>query len=404
MAIEYSRPCCYNRPLESIRVGKTMRISIAAIFVSAALAAGCVVAQSPSTNVADKPLKVMAGVELMSWWFQGSPTPAPVVTDGLVGAAGTSVLLGGGSVDTNPNPGLRLSLTYVPNQKTGIDFNWLYVRERTTTNGVSSSGQPGSTSLLVPFYNVNRNAEDGAQLSLSNQYGGTATTQLTDSMMGAELNVNWPLAASQPRDIRLFGGFRWWRLKEKYAITTSSPNIAPQSEDIWMTSDTFDATNNFWGGQVGARAAYRQDKWLLSGAAQVALGGMVQKVGIDGQLVTNDFTSHGATQQFAGGYFALPTSSGTHSRTVFAAVPELRLNVGYFVTPTTTISIGYDLLYASDVARPGNQVNRNINPTQAVSYTGDPQASLVGPAQPAFNWNGSSFWAQAVSIALHIRY
>jgi hypothetical protein len=381
-----------------------MRISLAATLVSAALAAGAVAAQSPSTNAADKPLKVMAGVELMSWWFQGSPTPVPVVTDGLYGAPGTNVLLGGGTVDTNPNPGLRLSLTYVPNQKTGIDFNWLYVRERTTTDGVSSSGLLGSTDLFVPFFNPARNAEDGTELSYSPLYSGSATTQLTNSMMGAELNVNWPIAAAAPWDIRVFGGFRWWRLKEKYAITTSSPNNAPQPEDIWMTSDTFDATNNFWGGQVGARGAYRQDKWLLSGAAQVALGGMVQKVGVNGYLVTNDFTNYASTQQFAGGYFALPTNAGTYSRTVFAAVPELRLNIGYFVTPTTTISIGYDVLYASNVARPGNQMNRNINPTQAVSYTGEPPAILDGPAQPTFGWSGSSFWAQAVSIALHIRY
>jgi hypothetical protein len=58
----------------------------------------------------------------------------------------------------------------------------------------------------------------------------------------------------------------------------------------------------------------------------------------------------------------------------------------------------------SNVARPGNQVNRNINPSQGVAYTGSPLANLVGPAQPTFNFDGSSFWARAVSATLHIRY
>ena len=36
----------------------------------------------------------------------------------------------------------------------------------------------------------------------------------------------------------------------------------------------------------------------------------------------------GAAQTFPGDYFALPTNMGGHSRTVFAVVPEVRLNVG----------------------------------------------------------------------------
>ena len=67
-------------------------------------------------------------------------------------------------------------------------------------------------------------------------------------------------------------------------------------------------------------------------------------------------------------------------------------------------SIGYDLVYMSSVVRPGEQIDRSINPTQSVAYTSDPLARLQGSAQPAFNYNTSSFWAQAVSIGVHIRY
>lgn len=374
----------------------------AAVLASAFLPAA-VVAQSPANNAAGTPLKVMFGVEAMSWWFQGSPTPVPIVSNGVLGTPGSSVLLGGGSVDTNPNPGLRVSLVYVPRQNIGIDGNYLYVRERSATNGVSSSGQPASADIFVPFYNVNTASEDINNLSHAGAYAGNASTELINSMQGAEINVNWPLALGEPWDVRLFGGVRWLRLKEKYVVNTSSPNIKFPF-DVWTTNDTFDAQNNFWGGQLGARGAWRRDNWLVSGAAQVALGGMVQKVNVNGELVTNDFNNYGDTQTFAGGYFALPTNSGTRSRTVFAAVPELKLNIGYFFTPTATISIGYDLVYMSSVVRPGEQIDRSINPTQSVAYTSDPLARLQGSAQPAFNYNTSSFWAQAVSIGVHIRY
>jgi hypothetical protein len=56
------------------------------------------------------------------------------------------------------------------------------------------------------------------------------------------------------------------------------------------------------------------------------------------------------------------------------------------------------------VARPGEQLNRNINPTQTVAYGNDPPAALVGAAQPTFNFKTNDFWAQTVSIGLAYRF
>jgi hypothetical protein len=249
-----------------------------------------------------------------------------------------------------------------------------------------------------------RNAEDVSEVSSTGAYSGSASTELTNSMQGAEINVTWPAGARAPWDLTMFGGFRWLRLKEKYQVTTNSPYLPPVPAGTWTTTDIFDASNKFYGGQIGARGNWRQGDWMASGAVQVALGGMVQDVSVQGSLLTDDFHSVGVAQTFPGGYFALPTNIGNYSRTVFAAVPELRLNVGYFFTPKISLSVGYDVLYASSVARPGNQINHNINPSQGVSYTGDPHAILAGAAQPTFNFNSSSFWAQAVSATLHIRY
>ena len=377
-----------------------MRLLITGSIVSLSLVAGSAFAQGANPTAG----KVTFGAEAMLWWFQGSPTPVPIITDDVYGRSTTNVLLGGGTVDTNPNPGFRVTLGYAATPTWGLDANFFYVGNRSTSSSVSSTGKPGSTDLLVPYFNVVRNREDITEVSYAPFYSGTATAELTNSLMGAELNVGWPLSANKPWDMSLFGGFRWLQLKEKYVITTSSPNIPPLPLDVWLTNDTFDATNNFYGGQIGVRANYVQDAWTFSGVAQVALGGMVQSVDVNGSLVTNDFTNFGPTQTFPGGYFALPTNIGNHSRTEFAVVPEVKLNVGYRFTPTVSVSLGYDFLYASAVARPGNQMNRNINQSQAVSYTGDVPATLTGPAQPTFNFNSSGFWAQAISIALNVRF
>jgi hypothetical protein len=80
------------------------------------------------------------------------------------------------------------------------------------------------------------------------------------------------------------------------------------------------------------------------------------------------------------------------------------LNLGYRLTSQAMVYVGYSFLYASNVARPGEQINRNINPTQTVAYGNDPRAMLVGAAQPTFNFKTTDFWVQTLSIGLAYRF
>ena len=137
---------------------------------------------------------------------------------------------------------------------------------------------------------------------------------------------------------------------------------------------------------------------------KLALGTMQQRVSVNGFLETNDYNNYGPTQIFSGGYFALPSNSGDHSRNTFAVVPEVALNLGYRLTPQATVYVGYSFLYASNVARPGEQINRNINPTQTVAYGNDPPVTPVGAAQPTFSFNTTDFWAQTLSIGFAYRF
>ncbi len=100
---------------------------------------------------------------------------------------------------------------------------------------------------------------------------------------------------------------------------------------------------------------------------------MQQRVSVNGFLETNDYNDYGPTQTFPGGYFALPSNIGDLlAQHVRGRAGGRDLNLGYRLTPQATVYVGYSFLYASDVARPGEQVNRNINPTQTVSYGNDP--------------------------------
>ena len=374
-----------------------------AIAASSMLVAGLATAQSGHPGaMATGPWTVDA--EVLLWWYKSSPTPTPIITDGLYGQPTTQVLLGGSDKDTNPNVGFRLSAAYAIDKRWGIEGSFFYVPERSTSNSVASSGEAGSLDLLLPFFDVTRDRENVTEISFAPVYRGSAREELSNRLMGAEINAMMPLEGRRPWDLGFLIGFRWMQLEETYTITTDSSFIPPQIPDIWNTTDKFAASNNFYGVQLGAKARYDADRWFATGVAKIGLGTMRQSVDIGGTLATNDFTSTGAVQTFPGGYFALPTNIGSYRRNVFAVLPELQLNVGYRLSPSASVYVGYSFIYVNNVARPGNQLSRNINPTQSVSYVGEPPASLQGPASPSFSFDSSDFWAQGVTAGLSVRF
>jgi hypothetical protein len=327
----------------------------------------------------------------------------PLVTDGLVGQPGTTTFLGGTDLDTGANPGFRLSAGYALSERWGVEGSFLYIPSRSTSQSVSSSAQ-GTPSLAIPYIDASTGAESRTGLSLPGVYQGSAREELSNNLLGAELNGTWALAASGPWRVDLLGGFRWLRLHETYTFTTSSPLIPPFPQDVWNTSDQFATTNNFYGPQLGVRARFDWNRFFTSATLKFALGAMVQSADISGSFVSNDFNDFGAPQTFAGGYFALPTNIGSYSRTVFAVMPELGLGIGYQITSGASVFVGYTFLYTNNVVRPGNQISRTINPTQAPAISENPGAPLQGPAQPSFKFNSSDFWAQGLNVSLAFRF
>ncbi len=382
-----------------------MRVTTGMAWIVAAVAAGVsgtVAAQGSGTDT-----RWTVTAEMLMAWFKDSPTPVPIITDYYLGYAGvpdTSVLLGGGSVNTNPNAGFRITGAYRIDNQWGVELSGFYIPSRSTTSSVSSTGQEGSLDLLMPYIDASTGREDVSFISNAPTYSGSAHTTLDNDLGGFELNGTWSLGTHGAWRTSFLGGFRFLQLRESYTITTASPYNAPNPADVWNTTDNFDARNRFYGLQVGARSAYDSGPWTVGLMGKVALGTMQQRMSINGFLETNDFNNFGAVQYFPGGYYALPSNSGDHSRNEFAVVPEIGINVGYRLTPQLTAFLGYSFLYASSVARPGDQVSRTINTTQNVAWVGDTALSPTGPAQPSFSFNTSDFWAQTVSIGLVLSF
>lgn len=382
-----------------------MRNRIAITVICALGAAAGVDAQAQAEWPVRAPTgSLQLGVEGVAWWLKDTPAPVPLVTNLIAGTPSTQTYLGGQDLSVGAGGGARITASYALSARTSLEGNLFFMPERSTSKSVSSSGQPGSIDLIVPYLDANTNRENGTEISQAPVYSGSAQETYAVEMFGAELNGTWALSPSAPWTVDAIGGFRYLRVRETYTFDTSSPFIAPYPPGVWNTHDQFRTTNDFYGLQAGLRARFDQGAVYGTVTGKLALGAMAQSVDISGSLATDEFSPAGALQSFSGGYFALPSNIGNYSRTRFAVIPEIAFNVGYRISPAASIYLGYSFMYVSNVVRPGNQIDRSINPTQSVAYTETPNPTLQGPASPSASINDTSFWAQGVSLGFAYRF
>lgn len=373
--------------------------------LAAVLAVAGVAAAQTSSSVDDG--RFYGRAEYLLWWTKDAPNQVPLVTKGFVGTPGTDALLGGTDVDFGARHGARLTLGYwlTDDRAWGLEASGFYLPSVSERRTVSSPG-PDGADLRVPFFNALTGHESSSPLSASNPtdgfFAGTATQRVTSRLWGAEGNVVVGLANPGPWRVDLLGGARYLNLSEGLSFATNTPDLSPGPVTVFQTRDVFDTTNDFYGGQLGLRGRYDAGRFTADATLKVAVGAMRQSVDVAGAFRTNYFSS--TVQNFAGGLFAQPTNIGSYRRDVLAVVPEVGVNVGFRLTDWASMVVGYTFLYASNVTRPGHQIDRVINPTQSGAIDLTNPATLVGPARPQFKFEGSDFWAHGLNAGLAFNF
>lgn len=383
--------------------------------------------------------------EYLVWWTKASPNPTPMVTSvaagtpnggtpipGAIGGAGTSVVMGGEDIDLGARLGARFTLGHWlnPSQTVGLEANYFFLQSSEVTQTVTSAGGPGSPILHVPFFDVTGSFTGGTpgQSALPNVLGtlfavpgglngpfvSRDVLSLRSESQGAELNGIFNLSKNGRVRIDGLAGFRYVNLYEQLDFSTATATVPPQTSVTYDTLDQFHTTNNFYGGQLGLRMEVSPDNGTggalgglcFRGTAKLALGDMSEGAMVKGGTLTNLgnplLTS---PAEFVGGIFAQPSNIGYYDHQQFAVVPEVDLNIGYAVFTWLRIYLGYDFLFISDVARPGNQISPNIN----MYGSGLVHASGIAPpannpVAPTFGFNQSSFWAQGLNVGFEARF
>ena len=124
---------------------------------------------------------------------------------------------------------------------------------------------------------------------------------------------------------------------------------------------------------------------------KLALGNTHSLIDIEGQTTT--ISPEGRTVTL-GGMLAQPTNIGIHQTNQLSMIPELDATLAYDLTCRLRLTLGYSLIYWSDVARPGDQIDLNLTPPTAT----------IAAVKPQFQLKTTDYWAQGLNFGLDFRF
>lgn len=340
-------------------------------------------------------------IEYINWWIQDAAISTPLVTQnnnpsakGFIDEPGTRVIIGAGSnhdafVFGNIGGGRVTMGTWLAESQYGIEASvFALAKQKQSFNASSASGQ--IPIINIPFYDVLNGSESGLLDGLPK----TIAVNVSDTLqsLGMEVNGLYHLNVSSCFPLDLSMGLRYFNLNETFVLRDAVYHIPSLSNKILNLSDHFATRNNFYGIQTGARSKVSYHDFDVELMAKIALGLNAQSLAIRGE------TSLNQTVIQTVGLFAEPSNSGTFHQHPFALLPQLALKIRYHFNPEISSFISYDILYLSNVLRPGDQIDRRINKSQNIALGGT--GVMTEPALPSVKFKTTSMWMQGLSVGI----
>jgi len=380
----------------------------------------------------DPDLYITGGAEILLWWIKDNRLSIPLVTTGplesrgIIGQPGTTVIFGNQNLDYQQFLGGRANAQFwhSAERDQGVEVSYFVLGNRSTSFTAASNGV-GVPVAAVPFFDVLTNSERASFGAFPGAFAGGVNVTSRSDLWGAEASLLWRTdLASGSSNVWLLGGFRYLDLGEDLVITQGSnilgggTVVQPDGSLLVLQGgrsgfagrniftpnsvqvrDSFRTRNQFYGGQLGFKAEVQRGDAFAVLTGKIGLGANVQTLEIAGRTAV---TPGGPNNTIDGGLLATSTNSGRNTTAKFAAVPEVGLKVGYYLTRQVRGYLGYDFVYWSNVIRPTEQVDRAVNRSRVP--TSDLYGTLGGPVRPAMRFNESDFWAHGLNIGMEFSY
>jgi hypothetical protein len=373
------------------------------------------------TDYGNPPSRFWVSAEYLLWQVKNQRIPPLVTTSppgtpqsaaGVLPAATTLFPPENGSFFDGLRSGGRFTfgMWFCEDQCLGIESSSFFLGQRNTSSDYSSGGIP---ILARPFTNVPTSliAPLPGQLSELVAYpgvvSGIVSVRTSSQLYGTELDLRSNLWRGCCWRLDLLGGFRYVGLKESLDITENLIEAANgfNPGGPVMVHDSFQTTNNFYGGQIGLDMGFKRGRWSLDLLGKIAIGDMHESVRIEGSTAFP-----GLATSAPGGFLALPSNIGSFDRNRLAFVPEGGIKLGFQATQHCRLFVGYSFLYLSDVVRPGDQIDTRVDlrqvPVASFATGGGPVPGVLMPPAvlPANPMKRSDFWAQGVNFGVEFKF
>lgn len=352
--------------------------------------------------------------EYLMWWSK-APTLPPLVTTsqagtaqaqaGVLGLSTTSVLFGDGSTPLGMASGARLMLGswLGPCQDTGVEVSYLFLGNQAAT---FSANEQTNSILARPILNVQSGSQNADLVAFPGVRTGAVNVRIENEVNSLEVLLRRVLVQDCGWRLDFLGGYRHGWFAEDLAIDTTSTVTATTTPvaagTVQQLSDRFSTNNQFDGADLGFAVQTQYERWSLEFLTKLALGSTQSRVDIAGSTITTTppATAGGTpvTVRNNGGLLALPSNIGHYEQRGFSVLPELGANLTCYLTPRLKATCGYTLLYWSRVARPGDEIDLNVNPSQFNA------GRLSGLAAPQFRYITSDLWVQGLSFGLDYQF
>lgn len=345
--------------------------------------------------------------DYLLWWVKRGPLVPLVTTNGnpatiaSLANPGTRVLLGGpaGGVDYDALNGVRFTVG-AGKDGFGVEGTFFFLERESFHFAAATPGGQTAPIVAVPiFATVPFNFNPAGESSFNG--GGAPFGVRVDGSItfwGAEANGRFDVIRTPNWRATLLGGFRFLELEETLALTAFSPD-GITGGGIGLR-DAWESHNNFLGAQVGFRSGVTWEMLSFDMVGKVAFGNVQQSYTATGTTTVTAGAFGRPTGVSPAGILVLPSNAGKYDRGAFAYVPEGQVNLGCRFTDHFSASVGYSILYVSDVVRASGQVTRAINPTQHPVFGG----GLAGTPAPLPAFQSTDFWSQGLTFGLQFAF
>jgi hypothetical protein len=357
-------------------------------------------------------------IDYLNWYQQGMYVPQLVTTRNSASGRGVfsenSSLLEDRLVKDSFDGGrIRFGWWFANNPSLGLELEYLGTGKNEFNFSQRSNGTPF---LARPFYDVVNNRESSELVASPGVISGLVSVNAFSELQGGAVRFRKALCCGSdcvysclsggtvPTQSRIDAtlGWRTLELREGLTINEDLTGTLSGNEGTFLIQDSFKTRNMFNGAELGFMWQGRRGYWTLDTLLRTSLGVNRQEVTIAGFTDATPAATGTALPRSSGGLLTQPSNIGTYVRDQFSVLSELGATLGYQLTSHTRLTAGYTFIYWSNVVRPGEQVDTDVNINFLPERTSDTVAGLQRPALPTVRT--TDYFIQGLNLGAEYRW